>query len=216
MRDVRILLADDHEVSRRGLKALLEAHAGWQVVGEAANGREAVDLARELRPDVVVLDISMPELNGLDALPRILDVAPRAEILVLTMHESEEMAELVLSAGARGYVLKSDAGSDLVAAVDTLARHLPYLTEGVSSMLLDDYLKRARSPKLRSEVRLTPRERQVVQLLAEGRTNREAAEVLGISEKTVAVHRGNVMRVLGLRSVADLVRWAVRNNLVEP
>jgi DNA-binding NarL/FixJ family response regulator len=159
----------------------------------------------------------MPELNGVDALPRILAEAPDAEVLVLTVHESEELAARVLEAGARGYVLKSDAGRDLLIAVEALARHTPFLTGKVSGMVLDEYLKRSRSPRLSQEPRqLTQREREIVQLLAEGKTYREAALALGISEKTVATHRGHAMRMLGLKSAAELVRYAVRNGLVQP
>jgi DNA-binding NarL/FixJ family response regulator len=212
-----VLIVDDHEVARRGLRSLLESRPGFAVVGEAGNGREAIALTRELQPDVVLLDVSMPELNGVDALPRILAEAPDAEVLVLTVHESEELAARVLEAGARGYVLKSDAGRDLLIAVEALARHLPFLTGKVSGMVLDEYLKRSRSPRLSQERRqLTQREREIVQLLAEGKSYREAAVALGISEKTVATHRGHAMRMLGLKSAAELVRYAVRNGLVQP
>src|SRR6266487_6512759 len=136
----RILLADDHEVVRQGLRVLLEAHLGWEVVGEAVNGREAVEKTRQLKPDVVVLDISMPELNGLEATRQILKAAPQTEVLVLTMHESEQVAREVLSAGARGYLLKSDAGRDLVSAVDALSRHRPFFTARVAELVLDGYL----------------------------------------------------------------------------
>ena len=214
--ELRILLADDHEVVRRGLRAVLEAHPGWKVCGEAATGREAVEQARQLKPDVVVLDISMPELNGLEAARQILRSVPRAEVLMLTMHDAEELARQVVEAGVRGYVLKSDAGRELLAAVESLAQHKPYFTARVSQMVLEGYLQGGASAAgLHPESRLTAREREVVQLLAEGRTNKEVATRLGISVKTAETHRANVMRKLNLHSVTELVRYAVRNRMVQ-
>ena len=219
MKKVRILLADDHEVARQGMRSLLEAQPGWQVVDEARDGREAIERVRRHKPDVVVMDFSMPGLNGLEATRQILKAHPVTEVLVLTMHESEQIAREALSAGARGYVLKSDAGRDLVNAVESLRVHKPYFTPRVSQMVLDGYLKNAladghggREPR---EV-LTPREREIVQLLAEGKSNKEVASNLGISAKTTETHRANIMRKLNLHSVSDLVRYAVRNKMVEP
>jgi len=210
---------DDHDVVRHGLRALLEAQPGWQVVDEARDGREAIERVRRHKPDVVVMDFSMPGLNGLEATRQILKAHPVTEVLVLTMHESEQIAREALSAGARGYVLKSDAGRDLVNAVESLRVHKPYFTPRVSQMVLDGYLKNAladghggREPR---EV-LTPREREIVQLLAEGKSNKEVASNLGISAKTTETHRANIMRKLNLHSVSDLVRYAVRNKMVEP
>lgn len=218
MRGLRILVADDHPVVRQGLRSILEAQPGWEVSAEATTGREAVQKAKQLKPDVVVLDISMPELNGLDAARQILKVAPRTEVLILTMHESEELVREVLDAGARGYVLKSDAGRDLVAAVEALRQHKPYFTSRVSELVLEGYLKGG--PRVEqagaTRSRLTPREREIVQLLAEGKSNKEVAVVLGISVKTAETHRTNIMRKLDLHSLSDLVRYAIRNKIVQP
>jgi DNA-binding NarL/FixJ family response regulator len=218
MTTTRILLADDHEVVRQGLRVMLEAQSGWEVVGEAVNGREAVEKTRLLKPDIVVLDITMPELNGLEATRQILKVAPQTEVLVLTMHESEQVAREVLSAGARGYLLKSDAGRDLVTAVDALRNRRPFFTPRISQMVLDGYLHgpSVSDGGLPKRDLLTPREREIVQLLAEGKSNKEVASSLGISPKTIETHRANIMRKLNLHSVSDLVRFAVRNRMVEP
>jgi len=215
---LRIVVADDHEVVRRGMRALLESQPGWEVVGEEGNGRDAVRIVTELQPDVVVLDITMPELNGLEATRRIRAAVPGAEVLVLTVHESEQVIREVLDAGARGYVLKSDAGRDLIAAVEALSRHRPFFTSTVATLVLEGYLSGAPRPgDGRHPPRsLTSREGEVVQLLAEGRSNKEVAETLGISVKTAEAHRSNVMRKLGLHSISELVRYAVRNRIVEP
>jgi DNA-binding NarL/FixJ family response regulator len=214
---LRILLADDHEVVRRGLKELLEVQAGWQIVGEAATGREAVEKAELLKPDVVVLDVSMPELNGLEATHQILRSLPRTEILILTINDSEQLAQTVLQAGAHGYLLKSDAGRDLVTAVDFLRQHRPFFTSEVARMVLQGFLKRSKG-----EVEgapgdpLTGREREIVQLVAEGKSNKEVAVALGISVKTAETHRANIMRKLNLHGTSDLVHYAVRNGIIVP
>ena len=216
MRCPRILIVDDHAVVRRGVRALLELQKGWEVVGEAQTGREGVDLARRLRPDIVVLDVSLPELNGLDAARQIRRESPQSEILVLTMHHSEELARDVLQAGARGYVLKSDADENLIAAVESLRRHKPFLTSKVTEFVLDDYLRRADvSAAEMPHSALTPREREIIQLLAEGKTNKEVAAALGVSVKTIESHRANIMRKLHLQSLSDLVRYAIRNKIVQ-
>jgi DNA-binding NarL/FixJ family response regulator len=218
MAELRIVIADDHEVMRHGLRSVLEAHAGWKIVGEAANGRQAVEMARALKPDIIVMDISMPEMNGLDATREILTDAPASEILILTLHDSEQLAEDVLKAGARGYVLKSDAATDLVRAVDCLRVHAPFFTSRVASLVLERF--RGSGPGETSApdalLKLTARERQVVQLLAEGKSNKEVGGALGISVKTAETHRANVMHKLGLRSVPDLVRYALRNGIASP
>ncbi|MGA2483414.1 MAG: response regulator transcription factor [Candidatus Acidiferrales bacterium] len=215
MKPLRILVADDHEVVRRGARALLEAQPGWTVVAEAANGREAEEQAKKLRPDVVVLDISMPELNGLDAARLILKEFPQTEILILTMHESEELMREVLQAGAKGYVLKSDVGKDLVAAVAALSQHKPYFTTTVAEMVLDGYRQHVLPNQHAKELpALSARERQVTQLLAEGKCNKEVAAMLFIGVKTVETHRANIMRKLNIHSVSDLVRYAIRNRIV--
>ena len=176
MKAVRILVADDHEVVRRGLASLLREQPGWEICGEAVTGREAVEKVKKLKPNVAVLDISMPELNGLDATRQILKSVPKTEVLILTMHDSEYLIREVLNAGAHGYVLKSDAGRDLVAAVEALHHHRPFFTPKVSQMVLEGYLKhdRARAAQPAGDrSRLTPREREILQLLAEGKSNKE-------------------------------------------
>jgi DNA-binding NarL/FixJ family response regulator len=213
---LRILIVDDHAVVRRGVRALLESHDGWVVCGEAITGRDAVEQCRRLAPDVVVMDLSLPDLNGLDATRQILKDAPQTEVLVLTMHHSEALARELLQAGARGYVLKSDADDNLVAAVDRLRQHKPFLTPTVTEFVLDDYLRRGDTGH--DDVSLTgvtSREREIIQLIAEGRSNKEAAATLGISVKTIESHRANIMRKLRLRSVGDLVRYAIRNKIAQ-
>ena len=213
---LRILVVDDHAVVRRGVRSLLESHEGWEVCGEAATGREAVEQSRRLRPDVVVMDLSLPELNGLDATRQILKDAPDTEVLVLTMHHSEELARDVLKAGARGYVLKADADENLLIAIDRLRRHKPYLTGTVTEFVLDDYVRRGDVAPDDALVVVTAREREVIQLVAEGQSNKEAASTLGISVKTVEAHRANIMKKLRLHTVSDLVRYAIRNKIVQP
>ena len=214
---LRILVVVDHAVVRRGVRSLLESHEGWEVCGEATTGREAVEQSRRLRPDVVVMDLSLPELNGLDATRQILKDAPNTEVLVLTMHHSEELARDALQAGARGYVLKSDADENLITAVDSLRRHKPFLTSAVTEFVLDDYVRRGDAALDDvAPIAVTAREREIIQLVAEGRSNKEAASTLGISVKTIEAHRANIMRKLHLRSVSDLVRYAIRNKIVQP
>ncbi len=215
MKSVRILVADDHEVVRRGVCALLEAQPGWIVVGEAITGREAVKKATKLKPDVVVLDISMPELNGLEATRQIVKASPQSEVLILTIHDSEQVARQVLSAGARGYVLKSDAARNLVTAIDTLQQHKPFFTSAVSEMVFRDFLKSNRAIDEAPSDRLTQREREIVQLLAEGKSNKEVASILGISVKTAETHRRNVLIKLNLHSISDLIHYAIRNKIIE-
>ena len=210
---LRILLVDDHEVVRRGLAALLEGHDGWQIVGEAADGRSAVQLARATRPDVVVMDVAMPELNGFEAAQQIREALPRTEVLILTMHDGEQLVREVIAAGARGYVLKSDAGRQLVAAVRSLGEHRPYFTSQIAAKVYAE--SQARPSRGRPpSIGLTRREREVVQLLAEGHNNREVAERLGRSVKTIETHRARVMRKVGAGSLAELVRYAVREGIV--
>ena len=214
MRPLRILVADDHEVVRRGVRVLLEGRPGWQVCDEAADGREAVEKTARLRPDVVILDIGMPVLNGLEAARQVRKASPESEVLILTMHESEQVIREVLAAGARGYVLKSDAGRNLVNAVEALGRHKTFFTPLVAEIVLQGFLD---DQGERSEPSaLTDREREVVQLLAEGRGNKEVARTLGISVRTAETHRTNIMRKLGCHSFSDLVRYAIRNNIIAP
>jgi DNA-binding NarL/FixJ family response regulator len=212
---VRILVVDDHAVVRRGVRSLLESHEGWEVCGEATTGRDAVAQSLRLRPDVVVMDLSLPDLNGLDATRQILKAVPDTEVLVLTMHHSEECTRDVLQAGARGLVLKADADENLLAAVDSLRQHKPFLTSTVADLVLDDYVRRGDSAEA-AFVSPTAREREVIQLLAEGQSNKEAASTLGISVKTIEAHRANIMRKLRLNSLSDLVRYAIRNKIAQP
>ena len=212
----RILIADDHEVVRRGIRSLLESHAGWEICAEAKDGREAVDLCRELKPDLVLLDIGMPNLNGLDAARQILENNPLTRVLVLTIHDSDQVVRDVLAAGARGFLLKSDAGRDLVTAVEAMQRHRTFFTSQVAEIVLDGYLNsRPQAAPVVPRNRLTPREREVVQLLAEGKTSKEVAVALALSVKTAETHRTNIMRKLDLHSVADLTLYAVRNGIIQ-
>jgi DNA-binding NarL/FixJ family response regulator len=215
---VRILIADDYEVTRRGLRSLIEAEPAWEVCGEAKTGRETVEKVEALKPDVVVLDISMPELNGLEATRRIAQSFPKPEVLILSMHESDRLTREVFEAGARGYVLKSDAACDLVAAIRALSRHKPFFTPRVSEVLLNVYETQGdTSGKLhRVRLRASAREREIIQLLAEGKSNKEIAGKLGLSVKTVETHRANIMAKLNLHSISELVRYAIRNKMIEP
>jgi DNA-binding NarL/FixJ family response regulator len=214
---IRIQLADDHALIRRGLRELLETHIGWSICGEANDGREAVELALTLAPDVVILDLSMPVLNGIEATRRIREALPRTEVLIYSMHNAEHLVEEVLAAGARGYVLKSEPPEQVIAAIEALLRQLPFLTPAITGAVLDGYLRTSAqglgSPD-RAQ-RLTSREREVLQLLAEGRSNKNIAAALDISPKTVETHRAAIMRTTGLHSLADLVRYAIRNGFVE-
>jgi DNA-binding NarL/FixJ family response regulator len=215
MKAARILIADDHELVRRGLVAELSQVPGWTVVAAAENGRDAVALEAEHKPDVVVLDLTMPELNGLEATRRILSSDPSARVLILTAHESEQLVREVLSAGAQGYVLKSDAGRTLVAALEALLDGRSFFTSNVARMVLDGYLRSepADSGMLQT---LSAREREIVQLLAEGNSNKDIARVLDISVKTAETHRSNIMRKMGFASLPELVRYAIRNRIIEP
>jgi DNA-binding NarL/FixJ family response regulator len=215
---VRILVADDHEMVRRGLKSLLQDQTGWEVCGEANTGRQAVEKAKALKPDIVVLDITMPELNGLEATRQICKLTPEIQVLILTVHESEQLAHDVLRAGARGYVLKSDAGRDLVSAIHALRNNKPFFTSKVARMVSENYLKNTPTEEEAdvSSSPLTAREREIVQLLAEGKSNKEVADVLSISVKTVETHRTNIMRKLRFHSISELVRYAIRNQIVSP
>jgi DNA-binding NarL/FixJ family response regulator len=217
MRPIQILLADDHELVRKGLRALLESQPGWKVIAEATDGREAVEKARDMHPDVAIVDIGMPSLNGLEATRQIVKKAPRTRVLVLTMHDTNPLIQQVVKAGARGYVLKSDVASDLVSAVDALCRDQTFFTSKVSQIILDRYVGKAPTADGApdSDSPLTPREREVVQLLAEGKSSKEVAAVLGISVKTAETHRINLMRKLDCHSVAEVVRYAVRNLIAE-
>ena len=209
-----ILIADDHDIVRSGMRSILESEPGLEVCGEASDGNEAVELAKRLRPDIVVLDFYMPRRNGLEAARQILADNPLQKILFLTVVDSEDAARAILDIGARGYVLKSDAARELVESVQNLIRNRLYFTTRVSNMVLEGYLK----PNLtadRTPSTLTSRERQIVQLIAEGYVTKEVATMLGVSVKTAETHRSNIMRKLKIHSVAELVLYAVRNNIVQ-
>ena len=211
---IRILLADDHDLVRRGLRPLIESEWGWEICGEAKNGREAVAMAEELKPDIVVLDVGMPELNGVDAARQIKRALPGTEILILTGQESEGLVHQVLAAGARGYLLKTDAGAQIIPAIKALCEHKPYLTSRAAEVVLDSYLTGDGVAKHATPGGLTPREREIVQLLAEGKSNKEVGTALGISVKTAETHRATVMHKLGFKAFSELVRFAVRNHIV--
>ena len=209
---IRILIADDHAVVRSGLRKILETQTTWQVVAEAVDGKEAVSKALQTNPDVAVLDYSLPLINGVEATRQIRARLPKTEVLIFTMHDTDSLIGELLAAGARGYLLKSDANRLLLAAVESLAAHKPYFTAKVSEALLESFLAKPGQPQFS----LTPRERGVVQLIAEGHSNKQIANVLNISLKTVESHRAAVMRKLNMSSSASLVRYAIRNKIVEP
>lgn len=215
MKKASILIADDHELVRRGLSAVVSEVDGWHVVAEAGDGRAAVELALQHQPDVAVLDLAMPEQNGLEATRRIVAEAAHTRVLILTAHESEQVVREVLDAGALGYLLKSDAGHELVAAIQALLEGKPYFTSKVARLILKGYLGSGGFSAAGIGGSLSPREREIVQLLAEGKTNKEVARQLGITVKTAETHRNNIMRKMGFDSLADLVRYAVRNRIVD-
>lgn len=217
MSTLRLLVADDHEIIRKGLCALLQEQPGWEVTAEAKDGREAVEKEKQFKPDVSVIDIGMPGLNGIEATRQIIKNSAHAKVLVLTMHETDGLIREVLEIGARGYLLKSDAASDLVRAVDALRRNQTYFTPRVAEMLREGYCEKISKPgdSDRKVSRLTPRQKEIVQLLGEGKTTKEVAAVLGLSIKTAETHRANIMRRLNCHSVTELVRYAARNRLVE-
>ncbi|MGA2737889.1 MAG: response regulator transcription factor [Bryobacteraceae bacterium] len=208
---IHILLADDHAVVRQGFKMILAAQPDMEIVGEAGNGREALDLAGQLQPDVIVMDVAMPELNGIEATRRVAEVSPRSRVLALSMHKDSVYVREILRAGARGYLLKDSIASDLLAAVRAIARGEGYLSPGVSDAVLNDYRRHVTDPI----DLLTSREREVLQMIAEGKTNKDIATVLNLSVYTVDAHRGRIMEKLNVHSVTDLVRFAVRCGLVD-
>jgi DNA-binding NarL/FixJ family response regulator len=214
LKPLRVLIADDHEVVRRGICEMVRQHPHLQVCGEASDGRQAVKIAAELKPHIVIIDIGMPQLNGLEATRQIVHQDPDVKVLVLTMHESEQIVREVLGAGARGYLLKSDAGRDLVAALEAIVRRKTFFTSKVAEMILGTYLNGSDQRPANGHV-LTAREREVVQLLAEGKSTKEVAVALGLSVKTAETHRSNLMRKLDVHSVSQLVLYAVRNNMIQ-
>jgi two-component system, NarL family, response regulator NreC len=211
MKRIRILLADDHAVVRQGFKMILGAQADMEIVGEAGNGREAVELAEREKPDVAVMDVAMPELNSIEATRRLADVAPHTRVLALSMHKDSVYVREILRAGARGYLLKDAPAAELLLAVRAVAGGEGYLSPAVSNAVLDDYRRHVTNPI----DLLSSREREVLQLLAESKTNKEIAGVLNLSVYTVEAHRGRIMEKLNLHSINELVRFAVRNGLVD-
>jgi DNA-binding NarL/FixJ family response regulator len=211
MSKIRIVLADDHSVVRQGFRRILEAQTDMEIVGEASNGREALETATKLSPDVVVMDVAMPELNGIEATRRMGEAAPRTRVLALSMHKDSVYVREILRAGARGYLLKDAVDEDLIAAVRAVARGEGYLSPGVADAVLTDYRQHVTDPI----DLLTSREREVLQLIAEGKTNKEIATTLNLSVYTVDAHRGRIMEKLNLHSTGELVRFAIRKGLVD-
>jgi DNA-binding NarL/FixJ family response regulator len=218
VKPLRILIADDHELFRGGVRALLQSHADWEICGEASTGYEAVAKAIELKPDVLILDISMPDLNGVDAARRARMASKNTEVLILSVHYSDQLVREITDAGALGYVMKSDSDRDLLVAVEALARHKPFFTSHATEVIRSEFNTGQRVtniPKLLHN-RVTSREREIIQLLCEGKKNKEIASSLSISIKTVETHRSNVMRKLEIHNVSELVRYAMRNQIIEP
>jgi DNA-binding NarL/FixJ family response regulator len=214
----RILLADDHEIVRRGLRSLLENHEGWEVCGEARDGREAVEQALRLKPDVVILDIGMPLLNGLEATRQLLHHNPHFKVIVLTITDSDHVIREALEAGARGFVLKSDAARDLVSAVEALQNQRVFFTGRANDMVLAGFLGKGHTLSTNEASKLpalTAREREITQLLVEGKSSKEVACLLNLSTKTVETHRSNIMRKLDFHCLRDLVVYAIKNNLIQ-
>jgi len=215
---IRILLADDHALMRRGIRDLLETDSEIDIIGEAGDGREAVQLADRLKPDVMIMDLAMPELNGLDAIRQIRKDVPEIELLVFSMHDSEELIREVFAAGARGYVLKSDVALYLIEAVKSLARHKPFFTPRISEAILHSLVSSAGQNNVEPARPgpLSAREREILQLLAENKSNKDIAKTLGISVRTVETHRRSVMQKLDANSIVELVHYAIRNGIVQP
>jgi DNA-binding NarL/FixJ family response regulator len=216
VKNLRILIADDHELVRRGIRGVLRSRGGWRVVAEAANGREAVEKAIELKPDVAVVDIGMPELDGVEVARQIREAVPDTKVLVLTMHDSDHMVRRALDAGACGYLLKSDLTECLPKAVKAIAEGKRFLTPKVSEIVLKGFLK-ARSPREQGErasPRITPREYEIIRHLAEGKSNKEIAALSGITVRTVETHRSKIMLKLGLHSLAELIFYALDNEII--
>jgi DNA-binding NarL/FixJ family response regulator len=211
----KVLLADDHGVVRKGLRFILEQEPDFTVAGEAADGREAVRLARELEPDVIVMDIAMPQLNGIDATAQIVKQNPRTNVLVLSMHNDETYLLRALEAGARGFLLKDTAEEDLVRAVRVAAQGKPFFSPAIAQALLEDYMRNLQQRNQQDSYSLlTDREKEVLQLLAEGRSNKEVAQLLNLSVYTVETHRTRIMQKLDLHNTAELVLYAVRKKII--
>ena len=214
MKKTRILIADDHEIVRRGLRPLIESEWGWEICGEARDGREAITLAKEMKPDVVVLDVGMPEMTGVEVAREIKRTLPDTEVLAFTGTESEALVHQLFAAGARGCVLKIEAAEHLIPAIKALCAHQPYMGSRASRVVFESYLQGGAPAEHVTPGGLTPRELETVKLLAEGKSNKQVAAALGISVKTVETHRAAIMRKLGFTAFSELVRYAVRNHIV--
>lgn len=217
MNQTRVLIVDDYQLIRKGVRAILSEHSDWEVCGEAASGREALAAAAQLKPDVVIMDISMSDMNGLEATRRIREDNPGTEILILSGHESERFIREVLACGARGYVLKADTSEVLLAALQAVREHRLFFTPRVGEVVLRGFLAGPNADPAEGDttVQLTRREQRVLQLVADGKSNKEVAATLNITVKTVEVHRAHIMRKLDVHSICDLVRYAIRNNIIE-
>jgi two-component system response regulator NreC len=215
VKTLRILLADDHTVVRKGLRLLIETHTGFSVIGDAADGREAVALAEKLTPDVVVMDIAMPTLNGIEAARQITGKLPQTAVVFLSMHSDESYVLKALKAGARGYLLKDSAEYDLISAIQAVSEGKAFFSPAISKMLVEDYMRQMRERAVEDSFELlTTREREVLQLLAEGKSNKEAAQLLGLSLYTVETHRSNIFQKLNLHSSAELILYAIRKGVI--
>lgn len=215
MSAIRVLVADDHTIIRSGLRLLLERHSGFEVVGEAADGRQTLELAESLRPDVVVLDIAMPNLNGIEAAKQIAAKLPKVSVIVLSMHSDESYVLRALKAGARGYLLKDSAESDIINAIRAVSQGKAYFSPEISRMLMDDYVRNLQQRGVDDSYDLlTAREREILQLLAEGKTNKEISAILNLSPHTVETHRGNMLQKLNLHSLPELILYAVRKGVI--
>ena len=215
MGPVRILIADDHDLIRRGIKTIIESRKGWEICGEALTGSQAVAKAQELKPDIAILDIAMPELNGMEAAKRIRKVSEKTEILMLSMHYSDQIVRDVIDTGIRGYLIKSDSGRDLAKALENLAMHKPFYSSQVSDVIANPPRADAAADAGKPSTRVTSRESEIIQTLSEGKSSKEVAVLLNISVKTVETHRANIMRKLELHTVSELVRYAIRNQIIE-
>jgi two-component system response regulator NreC len=215
MEKIRILLADDHAILRDGIRALLKDEPGLEVIGEAENGLEVVQMTDQLRPDIVIMDIGMPRLNGLEATRQILSLSPTTRVLILTMHDNEEYIRQVLAAGALGYILKDAAARELIQAIKIVHRGEAVLSPAITRLVIEDYLRWGNLQTRNETSCLTPREREVLQLIAEGYTNKQMAEILCLSIKTVQSHRLKMMQKLDLHDRAELIKYAIQKKIIE-
>ena len=218
MKTIRILIADDHPVVRRGVQSLIETHPGWEVCGEARTGTEALKQVELLKPDILIIDISMPEMNGFEAIRKIHEFDPRIGILTLTIHDTPPMFRGAMEAGAHAYVLKSDLDHRLIEAVEALAENQAFFSPGISHAVMKTFIEGNRGPQLGAQdlAHLTPRQLEVLRLVARGKSNKEVASVLGISTRTVETHRYQIMNRLRVSTLSELVLFAVRNDLISP